>query len=115
MMRAKSVLVLRQNLQAQDSATEERSNRASSPIVKFPRVSPSESSFDHRERAGQGRGLGFSKGWERCEPVKEVLNSEFADRRSAERVVTRHVISFGCMTEGDRWVITDDLLQSCSS
>ena len=54
-MRAKSVLVLRQNLQAQDSATEERSNRASRPIVKFPRVSPSESSFDHRERAGQGR------------------------------------------------------------
>lgn len=48
MMRAKSVLVLRQNLQAQDSATEERSNRASRPIVKFPRVSPSESSFDHR-------------------------------------------------------------------
>jgi len=97
-MRAKCVRGHFQNLRAQDSATEERSNRASHPIVKFPRVSPSEPSFDHSEskqRRDNERKQGFSKGWERCEPVKEVLNSEFADRRSAERVVTRHVISFG--------------------
>lgn len=55
-MRAKCVRGHCQTLRAQDSATEERSNRASHPIVKFPRVSPSEPSFDHRnEGVNQSR------------------------------------------------------------
>jgi len=45
MMHAKCVRVLRQNRQAQDSASEKRPNRASRPIVKFPGVSLSGPSF----------------------------------------------------------------------
>jgi hypothetical protein len=47
-MRARCVRVLPQIRQAQDSPTEERSNRVSRPTVRLPGVSPPETSFGHR-------------------------------------------------------------------
>lgn len=69
-MRARYMRAVTQVPPAQDSVGEERPSRASRPMVRFPVVSPSESSLGEESRAS--------------DEAQGSLNSEFADRRSRQ-------------------------------
>lgn len=99
-MRAKCVRVLPQIRRAQDSPTEERSNRVSRPTVRPPGVSPRETSFGHTMKGRmEGEKVELKGGGtrRRCKPVRGArlgLNSRIrrSPIRGKLRVISQHVI-----------------------